>query len=190
MRRFVKFLLLLGFGLAACSSDPTENVVPPMMDIAGLTLGGPRAPESRARLDLRLTNPNTFAIGVERLDFDLVIGERYFASGVVEDGIALPAGANVLIPVMMTIGTDDLSVTMLALGGNIPLDYRLIGEADLRQVPDHTLIFDYYGQIEPVEPADAPNPQEQAARTEHSWWSSGDQTLPAPASQYAGAGPA
>lgn len=152
MRHLVKLTLLLGLGLAACSSDPTEEVVPPMMDIAGLTLGGTSAAEDQARLELRLTNPNSFAIGVERLDFDLVIGESYFASGVVDREIALAGGAEVLVPVTMTIGADDRSVTVLALSSNVPLDYRLVGEADLRQVPEHTVVFDYYGQIEPAKP--------------------------------------
>jgi hypothetical protein len=162
MRRFAELTLLLGLVLAACSSDPTEEVVPPMMDIAGLSLGGIGDSEDRVWLELRLTNPTTFAIGVERLDFDLVISERYFANGVVDHDIALAGGADVLIPVVMTIDADDRSVTMLALSSNIPLDYRLVGEADLRQTPDHTLIFDYYGKIEPAQPADTANPQERA----------------------------
>jgi len=160
MRSFARSLhltLLLGLGLTACSTpDPTEQVMPPRMEIAGLTLGKSTAFEERAWLDLRVTNPNGFAVGVERLDFDLVIGERYFASGVVAQDIAVPGGGEVLVPVVMTIGAPDPSATVQELNSNKPLTYRLIGEADLQQIPEQTLIFDYFGRIEPSKTAEKP----------------------------------
>lgn len=151
MRSFVRSLCLpLALGLAACStSDPADTIDPPRMDIAGLTLGQSTAFEERAWLDLRVTNPNAFAVGIERLDFDLVINERYFASGVVDHDIALPAHGEVLVPIVMTIGTEDPSVTVRELGNQRPLPYTLIGEADLRQTPDQTLQFEYNGEMEP-----------------------------------------
>ena len=90
MRSFVRSLYLpLALGLVACSTpDPSDAVDPPRMDIAGLTLGQSTAFEEKAWLDLRLTNPNAFPLGIDRLDFDLVINERYFASGVVDHAIA------------------------------------------------------------------------------------------------------
>lgn len=151
MRSFVRSLYLpLVLGLAACSSsDPADAIDPPRMDIAGLTLGQSTAFEENAWLDLRVTNPNAFAMGIERLDFDLVINERYFASGVVDHDIAVPAHGSVLVPIVMTIGTQDPSVTVRELGNQKPLPYTLIGEADLRQVPDQTLQFEYNGEMEP-----------------------------------------
>lgn len=155
MRSFVRSLYLpLALGLAACSTpDPADTVDPPRMDIAGLTLGQSTAFEERAWLDLRVTNPNAFEVGIERLDFDLVINERYFASGVVDHDIALPAHGEVLVPIVMTIGTEDPSVTVQELGNKRPLPYSLIGEADLAQVPDQTLEFEWHGQMEPSEVA-------------------------------------
>jgi len=159
MRSFVRSLYLpLMLGLAACSMfDDTEAVDPPRMDIAGLTLGQSTAFEENAWLELRVTNPNAFEVGIERLDFDLVINERYFASGVVDHDIAVPANGEVTVPVVMTIGTQDPSVTVRELGKKRPLPYSLIGEADLKQLPDQTLEFLWNGQMEPSEVAQGTN---------------------------------
>jgi LEA14-like dessication related protein len=158
MRGFVRSLYLpLVLAMAACATpEPADTVDPPQMDIAGLTIGQSAAFQDRAWLDLRLTNPNAFALGIERLDFDLVINERYFASGLVDHTIALPAHGEVLVPIVMTIGTYNSSVTVQELGNQRPLPYSLIGEADLQQVPDQTLEFEFYGEMEPSKVAQTP----------------------------------
>ena len=155
-----------GLGLAACSTpDPADTIDPPGMDIAGLTLGQSSGFEERAWLDLRLTNLNAFHVEIERLDFDLVINERYFASGVVDQDIVLPARGEVLVPIVMTIGTEDPSVTVRELGKNQPLPYRLIGEADLAQVPDQTLLFEFNGEMEPSRVAQDPEELPKRSRS-------------------------
>jgi hypothetical protein len=150
---------MLGLGLAACSTpDPADTIEPPRMDIAGLTLGQSSAFADRAWLDLRLINANPFRVGIERLDFDLVINERYFASGAVEHEIGVPANGEVVVPIVMTIGSEDPSVTVRELGGHQALPYLLIGEADLEQVPGQTLMFEINGEMEPSQVAQDPAP--------------------------------
>lgn len=166
MQGFVRSLSLsLILGLAACASPGPEDLVePPSMDIAGLSLGRSSAFEDRAWLDLRLANHNDFTLGIERLDLDLVINERYFASGAVDHAITVPAGGEVVVPIVMTIGNEDPSVTVGELQGSRPLAYSLIGEADLVQTPDHTLEFEYNGEMEPSKLAGRRDPAGGVAR--------------------------
>jgi LEA14-like dessication related protein len=146
MARFRRALCLaLSLGVAACATLPLAE--PPDISIAGLTLGqsGPFA--NKLWVDLRLANPNAFEIAIERLDFDLEINQRHLASGGLVQEVDLPGREEIFVPVLMTIRTDDVVATMLNLGSEQRLAYRMSGEAEIDRIPGQTVAFQRRGQL-------------------------------------------
>ncbi len=145
--------LALSLGVATCATLPPAE--PPDVSIAGLTLGQSGPFEDKLWVDLRLANPNAFEIAIERLDFDLEINQEHFASGGLVQAVRLPSGDEMFVPVLMTIQTDDVVATMLNLGNEQELAYRLIGEAEIDRIPGQTLALQRRGRLALPEIEDA-----------------------------------
>ena len=146
----------LGLLLAGCAGR-FSDVEPPEVSLAGLALDQPGLFEQRLRLDLRLRNPNDFALDVERLLFDLEVNDRELGKGWTTASFDVPAFGEVVVPVTMVVPTSDLIERIMELGMNQRLDYRLKGEAKLSNTPFGTVPFDQDGNFAlPKVPALAP----------------------------------
>jgi LEA14-like dessication related protein len=138
--------LMLSLGVAACVSSP--SIQPPQMSLVGLTLGRSGLLQHRLWVDLRLSNPNAFEVGIAHLQFALEVNQQRFGRGRLRRVVELPAQGEVVVPVLMTIATDDLIATMMDLSGEQQLPYRLIGEAELDHVLAQTVPFEGRGRLE------------------------------------------
>ena len=143
--RWSRVLLLLLLG--ACSAPFSGRVEPPEVSIAGLGFGTPGLFEQELRLDLRLANPNDFAIAIDRLAFALDLNRLRFATGRTAQEFELPALGETVVPVAITVPTDDLVDRMMQLGNERRLDYRLTGEAELGGLLGLTLPFTREGVL-------------------------------------------
>jgi len=147
--------LALGLGVAACTTT-LPAVAPPEVSLVGLTLGRSGLLEHRLWIELRLNNPNAFALAIERLQFALEVNEQRFGRGRLRREVALPAHGEVVVPVLMTITTGDLIATLMDLSGGQQLPYRLLGEAELDHVAGQTVPFEGRGRLELPRVAAAP----------------------------------
>jgi LEA14-like dessication related protein len=123
--------LWLGLMLLAGCASAFSDVEPPEVSLAGLALEQPGLFEQRLRLDVRLRNPNDFALDVERLLFDLEVNDQPLGKGWTTAGFDVPAFGEAVVPVSIVVPTSGLIERMVELGTTQRLDYRLKGEATL-----------------------------------------------------------
>jgi LEA14-like dessication related protein len=125
----------------------TSDLEPPEVSLAGLALSRPGLFEQELRLDLRVRNPNDFAIGVERVRFALELNDRAFAQGRTSEGFDLPALGEAVVPVTVGVPTNDLLDRLMEVGSERRIEYRLSGEAELDRLLFGTLPFERDGRL-------------------------------------------
>ena len=123
--------LWLALGVSACGGLPGGRIEPPEVSIAGLGFGTPGLFEQQLRVDLRLRNPNDFAIAINSVAFTLDVNDLQFARGRTSEDFELPALGETVVPVTIAVPTNDLVERVMQLGVERRLDYRLRGEADV-----------------------------------------------------------
>jgi LEA14-like dessication related protein len=143
-----KRLSILGCGLwlAACAGV-IGDVEPPEVSLAGMAFDQPGLFEQRLRLDLRLRNPNDFALDVERVLFDLEVNDHQLGKGWTIEGFDVPALGETVVPVTMIVPTSDLVERIMDFSMTQRLDYRLKGEAKLSNAGFGTVPFDQDGSF-------------------------------------------
>ena len=141
-------LSILGCGLwlAACAGA-FSDVEPPEVSLAGLAFDQPGLFEQRLRLDLRLRNPNDFALDVERVLFDLEVNDHQLGKAWTTEGFDVPALGEAVVPVTMIVPTSDLIERIMDFSMTQRLDYRLKGEAKLSNAAFGTVPFDQDGSF-------------------------------------------
>ena len=137
------FCALLLAGCAGLTSD----VESPEVSVAGLALSRPGLFELELRLDLRVRNPNDFAIGVERVRFALEVNDREFAQGRTSEAFDLPALGEALVPVTIDVPTNDLLDRLMEVGSERRIEYRLSGEAELDSFLFGSVPFERDGRL-------------------------------------------
>lgn len=126
--------VLMMLGLAACSGPSvfsTTDAKSPDVSLAGLSFSEPGLTEQGMTIQLRLKNPNEFDIPVDGLTFNLDVNDTPLADGLSQHDFTLPSLGEIVVPVDVTIPTDDLIARVVAIGTGRRLDYRLTGEADI-----------------------------------------------------------
>jgi LEA14-like dessication related protein len=123
--------LLAGLLLAGCGSLLTSEIEPPEVSLAGLGFGEPGLFEQQLRIDLRVRNPNNFEVAIDRVTFNLDVNDKPFAKGRANEGLDLPALGETVVPVTVSVPTNDLIDRVMELGTERRLDYRLTGVAEL-----------------------------------------------------------
>ena len=132
--------------LTGCASL-LSDAEPPEVSLAGLALEQPGLFEQRLRLDLRLRNPNDFALDVERLLFDLEVNDQELGRGWTTASFDVPAFGEAVVPVSIVVPTSGLIEQMVELGTTQRLDYRLKGEAKLSDAVFGTVPFEREGEF-------------------------------------------
>lgn len=128
------FVALVMLGLTACSGLSAFSAADaeiPDVSLAGLSFSEPGLFEQGLTVQLRLKNPNEFDIPVDGLDFALNVNNTPFANGLTKQDFILPSLGEIVVPVHITIPTDDLIERVVAVGTGKRLDYALTGEAEI-----------------------------------------------------------
>ncbi len=128
-RLAILLVLLLGFGPAACSTVPEEEILPPKIGLSDIRMIKSNGFEQDVELDLRLGNPNNFDIALEGLTFTLDVNESYFAEGRSSASVTLPRLGDAEVPVTATTTIVDVVRQILLLGRAKSIDYRIEGFA-------------------------------------------------------------
>jgi LEA14-like dessication related protein len=138
--------LACGLWLAACAGV-IGDVEPPEVSLAGLAFDQPGLFEQRLRLDVRLRNPNDFALDVERVLFDLEVNDQQLGKAWTTEGFDVPALGETVVPVTVVVPTSDLIARIMDFSMTQRLDYRLKGDVKLNNMVLGTLPFEQSGNF-------------------------------------------
>jgi len=123
--------------LVACS---TAETVPPQVRVADLRLLESGLFEQRFEIDLRIGNPNDFALPIDGLTFDLQVNGEAFARGFSDQRVTIPRLGEGKISVAASTTLVDVVRQMMLLAQRGDLTYRLtglayVGSLERRSVP-------------------------------------------------------
>jgi LEA14-like dessication related protein len=139
--------LMVSLVLGGCGSLLTSDILPPEVSLAGLGFGEPGLFEQELTVNLRLRNPNNFEVAIDRVTFDLEVNDKPFAHGRATEGLDLPALGETVVPVTMSVPTNDLIERVMEIGTQRRLDYRLTGEAVLDSLLFSKVPFEREGKL-------------------------------------------
>ncbi len=126
-RAFYIFFLVLF--LSACATLPGSAQSPTVTitDIRPLEFG---LLEQKYLLRLRIQNPNTFAVPVQGLSYQLELNARPFASGVSNQSLTLPSLGSEVVEVEAYSSLADIfqQLTRMQGGEGANINYRLVGK--------------------------------------------------------------
>ncbi|MGI9507880.1 MAG: LEA type 2 family protein [Geminicoccaceae bacterium] len=146
--RFVAALAgILAIALSACSSQKLLDADIPDVSLAGLSFAEAGLFEQGLTLQLRLKNPNDFDIPVQALNFALDVNGSAFANGKTSKDFTLPASGEIVVPIDVSIPTDDLIQRVTAIGTGRRLEYHLTGSADIDSWFAGPVPFDRTGKL-------------------------------------------
>ena len=138
---------LLAVGLSACSGQNVADAELPDVSLAGLSFAEPGIFEQGLTLQLRLKNPNDFDIPVQALNFALDVNGAAFAKGATTKDFILPASAETVVPIDVSIPTGDLIERVTAIGTGRRLEYHLTGAAEIDSWFAAPVPFDRTGKL-------------------------------------------
>lgn len=140
--------LLLAFGVMGGCAGLTKRPEPPEVSLANMSILNAGLFEQRYRLQLRLQNPNDFALPIKGMKYQVYVNDKVFARGVSSDPVTIPAFSEAVIDVE---GISNLSSLVdqlfeLGSGGKEKIQYRLSGSARLANQP-LSIPFEYQGEF-------------------------------------------
>lgn len=141
-------VLLLVFGLAACSGLPF-NAVAPKVSVADVEPKSLGLYEQRFDVGLRVSNPNDFDLTIVALEFELEVNGHPFAQGLSQASTVVPATSSAVVRVDATMQSKNLiqlfkTLPPEALTDGVP--YRIKGRVKTDRSPswvpfDHTGVY-------------------------------------------------
>lgn len=141
--------LWVGFALVSCAGF-RGNVERPDVHVANVIPLGTTGFEQRMRVDLRIINPNDFALDFDGLSFDLDLNGQSFARGVSNQRTSIPRLGDGIVTVETTTTLLDVlkQVTSMA-GGPAPtgVDYRVTGRLFLTSPARRAVDFEREGRV-------------------------------------------
>jgi LEA14-like dessication related protein len=139
-------LLLL---LAACG---TAGPVAPQVRVVDLRLVESSVFEQRFEIDLRIGNPNDFALPLDGLTFDLEVNGAAFARGFSNQRVTIPRLGEGRVSVSASTTLVDMVRQMLLLAERGDLTYRLSGQAFLNSLQRRSVPYQSEGSFRLLPP--------------------------------------
>jgi LEA14-like dessication related protein len=138
-------LLLGGCGIA----DPE----PPSVRVADLRLLDSTAFEQRFEINLRIDNPNDFALPLDGLTFDLEVNGESFARGFSNQRVTIPRLGEGRVSVAASTTLIELMRQMQLLAEYGDITYRLSGVAYVDSLQRRTVPYQSEGSFRFLSPA-------------------------------------
>jgi len=141
-------LAALGVLLLVGCAGLFKPVETPRLSLVNLQVVAATIFEQQYRIQLRIQNPNTFALSVDGLQYTIEINNQHFASGVSNRSAVVPALATAVLEVEATSTLMSLfrQITTLQQGKLETISYRLFGKVHLSGFRSQP--FDYKGEIQ------------------------------------------
>jgi len=144
-------LAVLLLALAACG---TAEPVAPQVRVVDLRLVESSVFEQRFEIDLRIGNPNDFALPLDGLTFDLEVNGAAFARGFSDQRVTIPRLGEGQVSVSASTTLVDMVRQMLLLAERGDLTYRLSGEAFLNSLQRRSVPYQSEGSFRLLPPAE------------------------------------
>ena len=140
-------VVLLPF-VAGCATL-MSGMQPPefsLINIEPLEAQGPF--EQRARLDLRIINPNDTPLQITGFSFRLDVNDARFARGVSNQALTVPRLGEAKTSVVVTTGMLDMIRQLAALDKHQTPSYEISGTLYLTNTLSHSVSFHHAGKLE------------------------------------------
>ncbi|MBE9610431.1 LEA type 2 family protein [Chitinilyticum piscinae] len=139
-------ILLVALVLAGCAAN-TGLFQRPQVNISGIRIEELGLLEQRFELQLRVSNPNGFAIPLDGLKASLEVNGKPFAEGLSNQKISLAALSDTTVKIKVTSNLASALKTLNRLmAADQPLNYRATGTLYLPMVPGG-VDFDRSGEV-------------------------------------------
>lgn len=147
--KFNVILLLLCIAVSACSSIPKKTLKPTVELVSVLPLNISLS-EQKLRFELKVTNPNSFELPVESVNFIARFNNTDIASGKSKQSTVIPALGDALLTLDVTAGIDRLASTLQTLlqGQSLNLNYELTGSVQIENWKT-PIPFNVMGEMDP-----------------------------------------
>jgi len=118
--------------LSACASLPQKALKPEVELVSVIPLNISLS-EQKLRFNLNVTNPNSFELPVESVDFIARFNDTDIASGKSHQTAVIPANGKAVLILDVTAGIDRLASTLQTLlqGDDLNLNYELTGSVTI-----------------------------------------------------------
>jgi len=147
VRSLIRTMLVVCLaGLAFGCATPSD-VIPPKVNLAGLVPVGGTLFEQRFRVDLRVSNPNDFAIPLDGLSFDMALNGAHFATGLSNQSVTIPRLGSEVVEIEAVAGSVDLFRNLMIVAQQGRLDYQIKGTALIGGVVQDTVPFEREGRL-------------------------------------------
>jgi LEA14-like dessication related protein len=123
------------------------DLQPPEVRLADLRPIGGGLLEQRFRVDLRLVNPNDYALDIDGLTLDLDLQGRAFASGLSNRRVRVPRLGEAVVPVEVSTSILELARQIFALAETGDLSYRISGLAYLGGIGGGQVPYERSGSL-------------------------------------------
>lgn len=144
-------LAVLLLVLAACG---TAEPVAPQVRVVDLRLVESSVFEQRFEIDLRIGNPNDFALPLDGLTFDLEVNGAAFARGFSDQRVTIPRLGEGRVSVLASTTLVEVVRQMLLLAERGDLTYRLKGQAFLNSLQRRSVPYQSEGSFRLLPPGD------------------------------------
>jgi LEA14-like dessication related protein len=144
---FAAAVAALGLFLLVGCAGLFKPIDTPRLSVVDLQLVAATIFEQQYRIQLRIQNPNTFALSVDGLQYAVEINNQPFASGVSNRSVVIPALDTAVFEVeaTSTLMSFFRQITTLQQGKLETISYRLYGKIHL--VGFRGQSFDYKGEM-------------------------------------------
>ncbi|MEM7257351.1 MAG: LEA type 2 family protein [Pseudomonadota bacterium] len=125
-------LLVCVLATAACSSIP-KKALKPKVELVSVVPLNISVSEQKLRFHLNVTNPNSFELPVESVDFIARFNDTDIASGKSLQSAVIPPNGAATLTLDVTAGIDRLASTLQTLlqGEQLNLNYELTGSVKI-----------------------------------------------------------
>ena len=142
----VAALAVLTLGLGGCAG--VDDTLPPEIKLINLRPVEATGFEQRFQVDLRIINPNDFALDLDGLTFELDVNERRFASGVSDRAFTVPRLGEATTSVTASTSLIEMVQQVMGLAERTDLTYRLSGLAYLNNFAQRRVPYESSGKLE------------------------------------------
>ena len=121
--------LLSGYGF----TDSTDSLLSPTVELRQVELKSVGLTAAEFAIHLAVNNPNSLAIVVENIDYDLALDDTPIKEGTIHqrERFAAQSQRDVRVPVSVSYA-ENLAAVLRALGSTAPSQYRIRGSIKLR----------------------------------------------------------
>lgn len=135
--------------LALACATVEREVLPPDVNVIDIRRLEGTAFEQRMQVDLRVRNPNDFALEIDGVRFDLDLNGERFARGIGDEHVTVPRLGEARISVVSTTTMMDWVRQFAALAGpgRSDMDYRVAGRFFLSGADAGHVDFDSSGNL-------------------------------------------